>query len=88
MIAAGAGRSSGQRAQAGTRWYSALDAYVRHFEVVIPSDAVAHIHPDLAQGAIRMMETNMGAKIVTAEASARPRALVHIDARVSDMQCV
>jgi len=43
--------------------YSALDAYVRHFEVVIPRDAVAHIHPDMAEAAIRMMELNMRAQI-------------------------
>lgn len=43
--------------------YSALDAYVRHFEVVIPRDAVAHIHEDLAGAALRMMETNMRAHI-------------------------
>lgn len=46
--------------------YSALDAYVRHFEVVIPRDAVAHIEPELADAALRMMETNMRAKVVTA----------------------
>jgi len=45
--------------------YSALDAYVRHFRVVIPRDAVAHIHDDLADAALRMMETNMRAEIVT-----------------------
>lgn len=41
--------------------YSALDAYVRHFEVVVPPDAVAHIHPDLADAALRMMRINMRA---------------------------
>jgi nicotinamidase-related amidase len=46
--------------------YSALDAYVRHFEVVIPRDAVAHIHEELAQAALRMMETNMRAEIAAA----------------------
>jgi nicotinamidase-related amidase len=46
--------------------YSALDAYVRHFEVVVAPDAVAHIHEDLAQAALRMMETNMRAKITDA----------------------
>ena len=44
--------------------YSALDAYVRHFEVCVPRDAVAHIHEDLAQAALRMMERNMGAEII------------------------
>jgi nicotinamidase-related amidase len=45
--------------------YSALDAYVRHFEVVICERAVAHIHSDLADAAIRMMKTNMRAKIAS-----------------------
>jgi nicotinamidase-related amidase len=43
--------------------YSALDAYVRHFDVVVPRDAVAPIHEDLAEAALRMMETNMRAHI-------------------------
>lgn len=43
--------------------YSALDAYVRHFEVVVPRDSVAHIHEDLAEAALRMMETNMRAHV-------------------------
>jgi nicotinamidase-related amidase len=47
--------------------YSALDAYVRHFEVVVPHDAVAHIHPDLAEAALRMMELNMRARIVASD---------------------
>jgi nicotinamidase-related amidase len=42
--------------------YSALDAHVRHFEVVVPADAVAHIHEDLAEAALRMMRVNMGAE--------------------------
>jgi nicotinamidase-related amidase len=46
--------------------YSALDAYVRHFEVSIPTDAVAHIHEDLAEAALEMMERNMGAELVAA----------------------
>jgi nicotinamidase-related amidase len=45
--------------------YSALDAYVRHFEVVVPRDGVAHIHEDLADAALEMMERNMGAEITT-----------------------
>jgi nicotinamidase-related amidase len=45
--------------------YSALDGYVRHFEVVIPTDAVAHIDEGLAQAAMRMMETNMHAQLAT-----------------------
>jgi nicotinamidase-related amidase len=43
--------------------YSALDAYVRHFEVVLPRGAVAHIHADLADAALRMMEENMRAEV-------------------------
>src|SRR3712207_5407207 len=43
--------------------YSALDAYVREIEVAVPRDAVAHIHPDLADAALTMMERNMGADI-------------------------
>jgi nicotinamidase-related amidase len=46
--------------------YSALDAYVRHFDVVIPRDAVAHIDPELADAALRMMQTNMRAEIMPA----------------------
>jgi nicotinamidase-related amidase len=46
--------------------YSALDAYVRHFEVTIPPDAVAHIHEDLAEAALKMMERNMRAELVAA----------------------
>ncbi|HEX8206480.1 MAG TPA: isochorismatase family cysteine hydrolase [Solirubrobacteraceae bacterium] len=41
--------------------YSALDAYVRDFEVAVPRDAVAHIHDDLAEASLRMMEINMSA---------------------------
>jgi nicotinamidase-related amidase len=44
--------------------YSALDAYIRHFEVTVPRDAVAHIHEDLAEAALRLMETNMSATIL------------------------
>jgi nicotinamidase-related amidase len=43
--------------------YSALDAYVRHIEVSIPRDGVAHIHENLADAALEMMERNMGAEI-------------------------
>jgi nicotinamidase-related amidase len=50
--------------------YSALDAYVRHFEVAVSPDAVAHIHQDLAAAAVRMMERNMSAELVSANAGA------------------
>jgi len=46
--------------------YSALDAYVRHLRVSIPTDAVAHIHEDLADAALQMMERNMQAELVSA----------------------
>ena len=45
--------------------YSALDAYVRHFAVTVPTDAVAHIDEELAQAAFKMMEHNMDAEIST-----------------------
>ncbi len=46
--------------------YSALDAHVRRFGVIVVRDAVAHIDADLADAALRMMELNMGARLVTA----------------------
>jgi nicotinamidase-related amidase len=45
--------------------YSALDAYVRHLEVSIPRDGVAHIHENLAEAALEMMERNMSAEITS-----------------------
>lgn len=39
--------------------YSALDAYVRHFRVAVARDGVAHIEPQLADAALRMVERNM-----------------------------
>ncbi|MEV0202443.1 isochorismatase family cysteine hydrolase [Nonomuraea sp. NPDC050691] len=46
--------------------YSALDAYVREFGVVVPPDCVAPVHGDLGRAALRMMERNMSAEIVPA----------------------
>jgi nicotinamidase-related amidase len=46
--------------------YSALDAYLRGFEVVVPPDAVAHIDAELAEAALKMMERNMHAALVPA----------------------
>jgi nicotinamidase-related amidase len=46
--------------------YSALDAYIRHLEVAVPRDAVAHIHDELAEAALKMMEVNMDAEIAEA----------------------
>jgi len=44
--------------------YSALDAYIRHFRVVVPRAAVAHIDRELADAALRMMAENMRAEVV------------------------
>lgn len=46
--------------------YSALDAYVRHFKVVIPEDAVAHIDAELGAAALQMMRRNMSAEVAPA----------------------
>jgi nicotinamidase-related amidase len=46
--------------------YSALDAYVRHFPVVVPTDAVAGIDAELAAAALKMMERNMDAELTSA----------------------
>lgn len=47
--------------------YTALDAYIRHFQVIVPPDGVAHIDADLGRAALRMMESNMSAEIVPTE---------------------
>jgi nicotinamidase-related amidase len=39
--------------------YSALDAYVRHFAVRVPVDAVVAIDDELADAALRMIARNM-----------------------------
>jgi nicotinamidase-related amidase len=46
--------------------YSALDAHIRHIPVVVPRDAVAHIHENLAEASLEMMERNMEAEVVEA----------------------
>ena len=43
--------------------YSALDAYIRGYELVVPPDAVACIDPELADAALKMMATNMHADV-------------------------
>ncbi|MDT5133835.1 MAG: hypothetical protein QOE41_3146 [Mycobacterium sp.] len=43
--------------------YSALDAYVRRFSVIVPPDGVAHIDAELGDAALRMMERNMRAEL-------------------------
>ena len=47
--------------------YSALDAYIRHFDLTVVRDAVAHIDPGLGEAAIRMMERNMRATVADAD---------------------
>ena len=55
--------------------YSALDAYVRRLSVSVPRDRVAHIHEHLADAALEMMESNMGAELAPcAECSLLPDA--------------
>ncbi len=46
--------------------YSALDAYLRGYEVVVPPDAVAHIDSALADAALRMMKENLHAELTPA----------------------
>jgi nicotinamidase-related amidase len=46
--------------------YSVIDAYVRHFDAVVATDAVAAIYDDLGAAALRMMERNLGAELVGA----------------------
>ncbi|MFJ7905243.1 isochorismatase family cysteine hydrolase [Streptomyces sp. NPDC096198] len=43
--------------------YSALDAHIRHFEVIVPPDGLAHIDPALADAALQMMQRNMAATV-------------------------
>lgn len=50
--------------------YSALDAYVRHLDVAVPPDAVAHIDEGLADSALRMMERNMHARLTPSSSPA------------------
>lgn len=44
--------------------YSALDAYVRRFQIAVAKDCVAHIDQELAHAALRMMQSNMRAHIL------------------------
>jgi nicotinamidase-related amidase len=43
--------------------YTALDAYIRGYDMVVPPDAVAHIDGELARAALKMMESNMHAEL-------------------------
>jgi len=53
-------------------FYTALDAYLRGFEVEIPGDAVAHIEPRFAEAALGMAEHNLHAEIAPAGEVALP----------------
>ncbi|GGS23736.1 isochorismatase [Streptomyces rubiginosohelvolus] len=48
--------------------YSALDAHIRHIDVSVAPETVAHIDPDLADAALRMMERNMSAHVCSLDA--------------------
>jgi nicotinamidase-related amidase len=56
--------------------YSALDAYVRRFEIAVVRDGVAHIHAHLADAALEMMESNMSAHLVTGSEALSDRQAV------------
>jgi len=47
--------------------YSALDGYIRHYDVVIVPDAVAHIDSSLGEAALAMMQRNMRAQLLEAD---------------------
>jgi nicotinamidase-related amidase len=53
-------------------FYSALDAYLRGYEVEIPPDAVAHIVPEFAEAALGMAEKNLHAELAPAGEVALP----------------
>ena len=43
--------------------YTALDGYIRHFDVIVPPDAVAHIDPELGDAALKLTSRNMRAQL-------------------------
>lgn len=47
--------------------YSALDAYLRRFSLVVARDGVAAIDDELADAALRMMASNMRADVLDAD---------------------
>jgi len=47
-------------------FYTALDGFLRGYEVVIPSDAVAHIVPEFSEAALGMMRKNLHADVCQA----------------------
>jgi nicotinamidase-related amidase len=46
--------------------YTALDAYIRHFDIRVVRDAVAHIDEQLGDAALRMMQSNMRVDVIDA----------------------
>ena len=48
--------------------YTALDAHVRHYAITVLEDAVVALDGKLGTAALRMMEANMGARVITAGA--------------------
>lgn len=46
--------------------YTALDGYIRHYDVIVPPDAVAHIDEELGAAALKLMERNMSAQLLPA----------------------
>jgi nicotinamidase-related amidase len=48
--------------------YTALDAYVRNFDICVVRDAVAHIDEELGEAALTMMQRNMRVDVVDAAA--------------------
>ncbi len=47
--------------------YTALDAHVRGYEIVVPVDAVIPGDPHLGKAAIEMIQSNMNAELTTSE---------------------
>jgi nicotinamidase-related amidase len=43
--------------------YTALDAHIREFEVLVAGPAVAHVDERLARAALEMMERNLGSRL-------------------------
>jgi nicotinamidase-related amidase len=46
--------------------YTALDAYIRHFDIGVVRDAVAHIDEQLGDAALQMMQRNMRVDVIDA----------------------
>jgi nicotinamidase-related amidase len=51
--------------------YTALDAYIRHFDIRVARDAVAYIDRELGDAALRMMQRNMRVELVDATSCLR-----------------